>query len=147
MLLETERLILRNVLPEDCADMYPIRHSQFVMQYNCMKPVTEERFRVMLERNRNEDGWLHIVLKETGKVIGMIGVHEDDVRYQVNAVTIDYFLGEQYARRGYMTEALRAVMQYLFQKKDVELISARVFGENEASQAMLKSWDLSMKVH
>lgn len=138
MHLETGRLIIRNVLPEDCADMYPIRHSQFVMQYNCMKPVTEESFRAMLERNRNQDGWLHIVLKETGRAIGMIGVQQDELRYQIDAVTVDYYLGEQYARRGYMSEALTAVIKYLFETKSVELISARVFGENEASQAMLK---------
>lgn len=138
MILETERLLIRNVLPEDAEDMHPIRHSQFVMQYNCMKPVTMEYFRGMLERNRSRDGWLHIVLKETGRVIGMIGVNADDVRYQVNAVAVDYYLGEQYARKGYMSEALKAVMEYQFREKQAELISARVFGENEASAALLR---------
>lgn len=138
MLLETNRLLIRNVLPEDAEDMHPIRHSQFVMQYNCMKPVTMEAFRAMLERNKNQDGWLHIQLKETGRVIGMIGVGEDELRYQVNAMTIDYYLGEQYARQGYMTEALGAVIERLFENEALELISARVFGENEASAALLK---------
>jgi len=138
MHLETERLIIRNVLPEDAEDMHPIRHSEFVMRYNCMKPVTMEAFRGMLERCRNKDGWLHIVLKDTGKVIGMIGAAEDDIRYQVSAMTIDYYLGEQYARKGYMSEALTAVMRYMFEEKDLELISARVFGENRASQALLE---------
>jgi len=138
MILETERLLIRNVLPEDAEDMHPIRHSQFVMQYNCMKPVSIEAFRAMLERNRNQDGWLHIVLKESGKVIGMIGVGEDELRYQVDAMSIDYYLGERYARRGYMSEALHAVMKRLFEEKNLELISARVFGENEASQALLR---------
>ena len=100
MYLETERLIIRNVLPEDAEDMFPIRHSEFVMRYNCMKPVTMEAFRAMLQRSCDKDGWLHIVLKETGRVIGMIGAGEDDVRYQVSAVTIDYYLAEQHARKG-----------------------------------------------
>lgn len=138
MLLETERLIIRNVRPEDAEDAHPIRHSRFVMQYNCMKPVTLEEFRAMLTRNRNEDGWLHIALKESGKVIGMIGTGEDELRYQVDAVMIDYYLGEQYARKGYMSEALAALMKHLFEERNVELISARVFGENEASEALLR---------
>jgi len=138
VLLETERLFIRNVLPEDAEDMYPIRHSDFVMRYNCMKPVTMDTFRAMLERNRHKDGWLHIVLKETGSVIGMIGIGADDLRYQVDAFTIDYYLGEQYARKGYMTEVLTATMKYLFEEKSAELISARVFGENTTSQALLE---------
>lgn len=138
MLLETERLIIRSAKPEDAEDLHPIRHSQFVMQYNCMKPMTLDEFRVMLEQNRNEDSRLHVELKETGKVIGMIGAEEDDLRYQVDAIMIDYYLGERYARRGYMTEALAALMKHLFEKKNVELISARVFGENAASEALLK---------
>ena len=138
MLLETQRLFIRNVLPEDAEDMHPIRHSQFVMQYNCMKPVSLEDYRAMLARNQGKDGWLHVVLKENGKVIGMIGANADDIRYQVDAVTIDYYLGEQYARKGYMTEALTAMMRYLFEEKKVELISARTFGENAASAALLK---------
>lgn len=138
MLIETERLIIRNVRPEDAEDMHPIRHSEFVMRYNCMKPVTLDEFRAELERNQSEDDWLHIVLKETGRVIGMIGAGEDELCYQVDAVMIDYYLGEQYARRGYMSEALAAVLKHLFETKNVELISARVFGENEASEALLK---------
>ena len=138
MHFETSRLIIRNILPEDAADMYAIRHSQFVMQYNCMKPVSLEEFRAMLERNQNKDGWLHIILKESGKPIGMIGAGEDDLRYQVKAMMIDYYLGEQYARKGYMSEALYALMKHLFENENVELISARVFGENTASEALLK---------
>lgn len=138
MRLETERLCIRNARPEDAEDLHPICESQFVMQYNCMKPMSLEAFRAGLERNRADDGCLHIELKENGRVIGMIGVEEDQMRYQVDAVTIDYYLGETYARRGYMTEALAAVMKHLFVEKNVELISARVFGENEASAALLR---------
>lgn len=145
MLLETERLIIRNVRPEDAEDMHPIRHSEFVMRYNCMKPVTLDEFRAMLVRNQKENGWLHIELKETDKVIGMVGAHEDDLRYQVNAVTIDYYLGEQYARKGYMSEALTAVLKCLFQTKTLELVSTRVFGENEASEALLRKLGFTLE--
>lgn len=138
MFLETERLIIRNVRVEDAEDMHPIRHSDFVMRCNCMKPVSMEAFRAMLERNQNKDGWLHIELKETGRVIGMIGVGEDELRYQVNGLTIDYYLGEAYSRKGYMSEALGAMMKHLFDTTDTELISARVFGENDASAALLR---------
>lgn len=136
--LETERLRIRNARPEDAENLYPICESQFVMQYNCMKPTTLEAFRAGLERNQKDDDCLHIELKANGNVIGMIGVEEDALRYQVDAVTIDYYLGEAYARRGYMTEALTAVMRYLFTERNVELISARVFSENEASAVLLQ---------
>lgn len=138
VILETERLLIRNALPEDAEELHPICHSQFVMQYNCMKPEPLEAFRSMLERSQSEDSCLHIVLKETGKVIGMIGAGEDELRYQVDAVMINYYLGEQYARKGYMSEALRTLMKHLFEAKNVELISARVFGENEGSEALLR---------
>jgi len=137
MLLETRRLIIRNAQPGDAKELHSIRSSEFVMRYNCMKPVSLEEFRAELERNAGDDGCLHIALRESGVVIGMIGVNEDDLRYQVDAVMIDYYLGQQYARRGYMAEALTAVMKHLFETRPVELISARVCGENEASEALL----------
>lgn len=138
MRLETERLLIRYARPEDAEDLHPIRESRFVMQYNCMKPVTVDAFRAELDRKQGDDGCLHIELKENGKVIGMIGAEEDSLRYQVDAVMIDYYLGEQYARKGYMSEALNALMRHLFVERNVELISARVFGENEGSAALLR---------
>ena len=145
MYLETERLILRNVRVEDAEDTFPLRHSEFVMQYNCMKPVTMDAYRAMLARNLNADGWLHLELKDSGRVIGMVGWSEDQIRYQVNAVNIDYYLGEQYAQQGYISEALRALIRYLFEEKSAELVSARVFGENTASQTLLEKLGFTLE--
>ncbi len=138
MFLETERLILRNVRPEDAEDILPIRESEFVMKMNCMTSKTLDQMRAMLERNVRQDGYMHIELKETGRVIGMVGANQDDIRYMVRGVMIDYYLGEQYAHKGYMSEALRALIRYFFEEKNAELISARTFAENAASQGLLE---------
>lgn len=70
-----------------------------------------------------------IELKETGELIGMIDV----VDYIDGKPEVGYVLGRAYWGKGYMTEALRAVTDYLFSEGyDTVLIEAdeRNIGSN-----------------
>jgi RimJ/RimL family protein N-acetyltransferase len=44
-----------------------------------------------------------------------------------------------YARRGFMKEALGAVITHLFEKEKLDCVCARAFVPNEASRALLRS--------
>jgi RimJ/RimL family protein N-acetyltransferase len=79
-----------------------------------------------------------IVLKENGKVIGMIDLEPDGLRYGVNALVISYYLGEQYASKGYMTEALREMIRYVFDERGVDVLAVRAFRDNEASGRLIE---------
>lgn len=138
MHLETERLILRTPEKADAEEMYALWHSGFVGKYNVLSPMSLEEMRKKLLEDALSGESVHIALKSTGRVIGMVGMGQDSLRWQADSVMIDYFLGESYARKGYMTEALRALIPLIFADEKVRLIAARVFADNAASNALMK---------
>lgn len=137
MRIETERLILR--LPEvrDVEDYMVFCNSEFVLRFNAMTPRTKEQ---MLRRFfAPPEDTLVIEHKKDGKVIGEISVEDDSVRWGVASKELSYWLGEPYSRQGYMKEALRGLIAYLFETEDIECVAARCFAPNTASLALLKS--------
>ena len=140
--LETKRLILRGPAPEDVDALLEIRNSPYVMEYNVMEPVTREQLLKTLEKDAASEKALYLELKETGAAIGAVWLAEDSLRYGVNALMLEYQLGEAYAGRGYMTEALEAAVQYAFEALGAELVSARVFEGNAGSRRVLEKLGL-----
>ena len=137
MFLETQRLILRKPELADVDDYMEFVNSRFVNQYNAMSPVTREKAE---HRFANpEENSIAIVKKETGKLIGMLYVGEDSLRYESNSKEISYFLRQEESRKGYMKEALSALISYLFETENLSCITARSFAPNIASQRLLES--------
>ena len=117
--IETERLLLRRFVIEDAEDMYsgwcndpevskyltwPPHESADVTRYllNTWIPEYEkgEYFNWVME------------LKETGKIIGNISVVQ--VREDIGEALIGYCMSRGYWGHEYMPEALKAVIDYLF---------------------------------
>lgn len=138
LLIETQRLLLRNAQPEDAASLYPYRESEFVQRYNAMAPRTYEQMKEEVLRDAGRDNVAYLELKETGGVIGVIGWEVDSLRHRVNAVCTSCWLGEAHANKGYMTEAYRALIEYLFTQEKADVVVARVFADNLASQRMME---------
>ncbi len=136
--METERLLLRRVLPGDEMDLLEIRNSEFVLKYNCMKKVTLEELQSQIVKDMEAEDIYSIVLKENSRVIGMVDISPDTLRYGVNAKGLSYYLGEQYTGKGYMSEALREVIGYAFEELGVEVLSVRIFKANEASKRLIE---------
>ena len=136
MFLETQRLILRKPELADVDDYMEFVNSRFVNQYNAMSPVTREKAERRFA-NPEEDS-IAIVKKETGKLIGMLYVGEDSLRYEANSKEISYFLRQEESRKGYMKEALSALISYLFETENLSCITARSFAPNIASQHLLE---------
>lgn len=134
--METERLILRGARPGDAEELYEIRNSEYVLQYNCMTKVSMEELKAMESSNT-----FHIELKESKKIIGIIDLDQDSLRYKVNSLTVSYYLGEEYASKGYMTEALREIIRYAFEERQAEVLSVRVFKDNMASRRLVEKLD------
>lgn len=55
------------------------------------------------------------------------------------AGTLGYWTGVQYARQGYMREAIVAVVHYAFNRMDLSRIEAACLPENAASRALLET--------
>ena len=77
-------------------------------------------------------------MRETGEVIGGIDV-VDIIEFR-STCEIGYVLSKKYWNKGYMTEALKAVIDYLFNKVGFNRIQLRHLIDNVASgKVMIKS--------
>ena len=52
--------------------------------------------------------------------------------------TLGYWVGEEYARRGYMTEAINAVVQYAVTELDLSRIESACLADNKPSRGVLE---------
>ena len=136
MYMETKRLIIRKPEQKDVDDYLEIRNSEFVLKYNGMEKTTRER----VARRFLEETSEHVLVKvENGKVIGIVSVDEDSLRYGVESRELSYFLSEEESRKGYMKEALTAVIDELFREENLQCVAARSFAPNVASRKLLES--------
>lgn len=60
-----------------------------------------------------------------------------DFNHKVNMVTIDYFLAEDHWGKGMATEAVRIVVNFLFEEVGINRIQAEVIPANEVSKKVL----------
>jgi ribosomal-protein-alanine N-acetyltransferase len=141
--LETDRLILRRHVEADVPDMF--RHwtnDPEVTKYLTWQPhgdiaVTREYMQARLDNYAKEDfySWA-LELKATGQVIGNISVvyQQEDIQ----SVIIGYAMGRAWWNRGYMTEALRAVIKFFFEEVGVNRVEARHDPRNVGSGRVMQ---------
>lgn len=80
---------------------------------------------------------LFLVHRTERGVLGAITL--DNIRRGPSqAGTIGYWIGAEYARQGYMQEALIAVVHYAFQVLDLSRLESACLPENKASRALLE---------
>lgn len=141
--IETPRLILRRYTLSDVSDMYRNWASDpNVTRYLTWPPhgseeVTKAVVADWVSRYENGDtfNWA-IEWKETGAVIGNIAaVYLDEA---VDGAEIGYCLGRAFWGRGVMTEALRAVIDYLFDEAGMNRIAAYHDARNPASGRVME---------
>ena len=139
MRIETERLILRRPEARDAQAYTVIRNSEFVLRYNAMEPKSETWVRAQFSDPAKNENTVLLERKIDGAVVGAVFLEADDLRWGVESRTLSYFLGERFARRGYMKEAMCAVIGYLFKTEKLDCLCARSFAPNTASRRLLES--------
>lgn len=119
VIIETDRLVLREFAIDDAQEMFHNwAHDPEVTKYLIWTPhkdveETEEILSGWVERYGDGSyyNWA-IELKETGEVVGSITVVQQDDR--ARRAHIGYCLGKAWWRQGIMSEALSAVIDFLF---------------------------------
>ncbi len=148
--LETERLILRPFRRGDEDDIFAILLDK-EGAYFCdgEEPFTPEdrftpQYAELMDAYEQQKNRLMLELKGQNKVIGFVSHWKDDRRL-VPTQDLVYQLHPDYQRRGYATEAVGAVIRYLFEETDTQLITAEAFTQNAASQALLRKLGFSQE--
>jgi ribosomal-protein-alanine N-acetyltransferase len=79
---------------------------------------------------------LFLIRREDARLIGAITL--DNIRRgPAQSAQVGYWIGQEFARHGYMTEALTAVVHHAFSTLDLSRIEAACLPENAASRALL----------
>ena len=140
--ISTPRLLIRKLTISDAEDIYGVSSNPNVSKYvlwDTHRSIMDSRamIRAHLRSYRNEEpASLAIELKETGKVIGTIGFLWIDREH--NSAEIGYSLGEAHWNNGYMTEALRAMLAFGFDKLYLNRIEACFDVHNTASGRVME---------
>ena len=82
-----------------------------------------------------------VVLKESNKVIGSLGIHDRtlDSCYEADVQReIGYVLGKQYWGRGLMPEAVREAIKYAFEELNVDVLWCSHFTTNPQSKRVIE---------
>ena len=139
--LETERLLLRETTLQDAEAIFAIFSDPSVTQFHDLDTFTsiEEAIAVIKRRaKRFEQGdgirW-GIVHKQDNVLIGSCGFTWNP---QENAAEVGYELANTFWRQGIMTEAVRTILQFGFEKMGLRFVVAQVMLDNIASKKLLK---------
>ena len=137
--METPRLLLRHWNPLDLEDFLSFAADPEVMLASGATPaVTPAQGETAFRRALWDSGCYAIVLKETGRAIGKIKFQKDIRRFQVNALSIGYELAKPYWGNGYMPEALRAMIQCAFERKNLDVLAIGHFAGNDRSRRVIE---------
>lgn len=144
--IETERLLLREIVETDLERMFLLDSNPEVMKYIGVKPLTklEESAETIkkIRKQYEENGiarWA-VVEKETQLFIGWSGlkVLTEPLNGFVNVYELGYrFLPETWGK-GYATEAAKAMLNYGFNQMNLEIIYACAHEENDGSNHVLR---------
>jgi RimJ/RimL family protein N-acetyltransferase len=147
----TDRLILRDLGPADAEVMMQYRSEPDVSRFQSWEPSSVEQLRSYFEKLARMDpdtpgAWyqLGIALRSSGELIGDCGIHIlDDPRLAEIGITV----APRFQRRGYATEALRAIVGYLFGKLRKHRISASVDPRNTGSIRLMHRLAFRQEAH
>lgn len=141
--LETERLLLRRVTPNDVKEVYQLRSDPETMKYIPRTLVTSEeeaKNHITMINDKidcNEGINWAVTLKGDPKLIGFMGhyrIQKENFRSEIG-----YMLLPEYSGRGIVTEAIKSIVDYGFSAMGLHSVEAVIDPGNIASEkALLK---------
>ncbi len=152
LILETDRLILRELRLSDADAFFAMDSNPNVHSYLWNKPVQkmEETIEVIAFVRKqyvdNGIGRFAIVLKETNEFVGWAGIKYNTVvlNNKINFYDIGYRLDEKFWGKGYASEATFAWLKYAFETMNIKTMEAAAHIDNIASNKILQNIGMQM---
>ena len=123
--LETQRLILRNVQPEDAAVMFDYRNNEICARYQRGQTKDLPGIQELAAKHAGDtltdeaNSLVAVALKETGEMVGEIVVMPND-----GCFSLGYTFSYKHHRKGFAFEALNELIQLLHEcYPEMEFIS------------------------
>lgn len=136
MTLETPRLLLRPWEDSDAKQLYSLARDPRVgpiAGWPPHKDIADSR-RILRDILQTEESYA-VVLKETGAVIGSIGLRQNSDLASGDAEReLGYWLGVPFWGKGYMPEAAKEVLRHAFEDLGLETVWCGYYEGNARSQ-------------
>ncbi|MCL2675369.1 MAG: GNAT family N-acetyltransferase [Firmicutes bacterium] len=140
--LETQRLILRLFTKGDLDDMYEYASVDGVGEAAGWKHhESKDESQTILDKFIKNGDVYAIILKETGKVIGSVGIHKGIFNEKLgakNPFEIGYALGMPYWGHSLATEATKAAIKYAFEGLSADLLWCGHYLQNARSKRVIE---------
>ena len=140
--LETERLILRKMVLNDAEAVFAYASDSEVSRYTLWETHRSiEDSRAFLEfatqkyENGGEPDW-GIVYRGNGCLVGACGLVNWEAEHA--RAEVGFVLSREYWGRGLMSEAVRAILRFGFERMNLNRIEARCIAENAASARVME---------
>lgn len=150
MMVETDRLLLKKLSPEDAPELYNYRSNHDVYRYQTWLPETVEDALRFIQNFPLDGEWIPgqwkqmgIYLKDDGKLIGDIGIYVFDV----TEVELGFSVSPPYQHKGYAKEAVTAVINMLCFEREIVRFRAVTDPENTSSIALLEKLGFELSEH
>lgn len=149
-LLRTARLVLRRFRPDDAAAFAAYRSDPEVARYqgwDAPFPIEAAKHFVTAMATARPDapgGWFQIAVEHDGRLVGDVAVHTDAGDPRLARIGFTLAAAEQ--GHGFATEAVRAVLAYLFDR-GTHRVSADCDARNAASAALLERVGMRREAH
>ena len=137
--LRTEHLILRRYCPEDAEPLYQYLGTDPAMyQYSGWNPyatleMSEESVRRFIG-GYDDEHFYSWVMDVDGVLVGTIGAYD----YKDGQIEVGYSVVRQWQGRGYATEALKKVLDYLTDNEGISCVTAWCAADNAGSRRVLE---------
>lgn len=149
--LKTERLLLRRLNENDVDEVLALRGNPETMKY-IPKPLAKSKEEALEHIAMIEDKIVNniginwgITLKGDPKIIGIIGIYKfypENHRAEIGYMSLPETNG-----KGYITEAIKAVVTYGFEQLNLHSIEAIIDPNNIASERVLQKNGFVKEVH
>jgi RimJ/RimL family protein N-acetyltransferase len=150
MQIESDRILMRSLQQLDAEELFSYRRDADVNRYQGWIPACPDDVEVFI-RTRvspefDQPGTWHqlvLILKESGRIAGDIGIHFIDE----DQVELGITLAQNFQGKGLATEALSAVIRLLFNDLKKHRIIASVDPRNDPSVRLIKRLGFRQEAH
>ena len=140
--IETERLVLRRFTEADAESMFnnwaTDPETNKYLSWPLHKDINETRNIIKEWILNYENGFYNwiIELKDTPQAIGSICEEGKSIKHKT--ISLGYCYGSKYWNKGYASEALKRIIEYLLEEQDFYLVEANHRSSNPASGRVME---------
>lgn len=151
MKLETDRIIIRPITLADKNEIFAYRSDAETNKYQGWIPKTVDDVEIFIGKVSKQidetDTWFQFVIieKKTQKIIGDLGLHFFDKANK--QVEIGCTLNKEFQKKGYATESIKIVIDFLFKKLNKHRIIASIDPDNKQSIQLVERVGFRKEAH